>query len=323
MYAAKRYGGMGVRFALIAAAFAALLCQAARADIRSDAVRLLARRVRASGVDPKNITVSGVVVRGYQALLSWDSGKDHGLIGLATADDRWWDALDMVRAGGCWSAQRSYPLAAPRNYPAGYTPADFEPAPDSQTLRSYGLSSDLVSAAAGANDDVHNATGHCNAATYETKPDVRIHPTGGTIHPPMRNFTSGYDITIAYSHNDAGPDATLGQLFARAPTQAEFAPNYQPAPGWGGPDAVCFFDIGLGGAKPVTFERGTAIDIWFPFVLDDRLRYNLSFFSAGKPSGMIFGTLFDNTLHFVLPQFTIDPRDALMAEIDGDVKGSS
>lgn len=314
---------MGVRFALLVAAFAALLSQTARADIRSDAVRLLARRVRASGVDPKNITVSGVVVRGNQALLSWDSGKDHGLMGLVIAEDRWWDALDMVRAAGCWSTQRSYPLVASEKYPDGYAPADFEPAPASETLRSYGLSSDLLSAAAAANDDVRNAKGHCNAATYETKPDVRIHAAGGMIHPPMRNFTSGYDITIAYARNDAAPDATLAQLFARAPTQAEFAPNYPPAPGWGGPDAVCFFDIGVGGAKPVTFERGTAIDIWFPFVLDDQLRYNLSFFSAGKPSGMIFGTLFDNTLHFVLPQFTIDPRDALMAEIDGDVKGST
>jgi hypothetical protein len=313
---------MGVRFVLLFAALAALLGQAARADIRSDAVRLLARRVRASGVDPKNVTVSGVVVRGNQALLSWDSGRKHGLMGLVTSGDRWWDALDMSLAAGCWDAQSAYPLVSAGHYPASYTPADFRPPPTPETLLSYGLSKDLVSAAARANADVRTAAGHCNAATYEVEPDVQIRPGGGTLHSPIRVFTSGYDITIGYSRNDASPDAKLAQLFARAPTQAEFAPNHPPAPGWGGPDAVCFFDIGVGGAKPVTFEPGTTVEVWFPFVLDDQLRYNLSFFSAGKPSGMIFGTLFDNTLHFVLPRFTIDPHDTLMAEIDGDVKGS-
>jgi len=327
---------MGVRVVLLVAAFAAMLCQVARADIRSDAVRLLAKRLRASGADPKNVTVSGVVVRGNQALLSWDSGKGRGLMGLVTSGDRWWDALDLTLRGGCWTTERSYPLVVAGHYPAQYLPADYLPPPDSETLLSQGLSADLVGAAASANADVRDSQTQakkaqhgnlvtlvgCEADTYTVEPDLQIHPAGGKIHPDVRNFTSGYDITIAYSRNDAGPDAKLTQLFARAPTKAEFAPNYLPAPGWGGPDAVCFFDIGLGGAKPVMFERGTAIDIWFPFVLDDRLRYNLSFFSAGKPSGMIFGTVFDNTLHFVLPQFTIDPHDTLMAEIDGDVRGS-
>jgi hypothetical protein len=83
---------------------------------------------------------------------------------------------------------------------------------------------------------------------------------------------------------------------------------------------VCFFDVAVSSSKAVTFDRGTVVDVWFPFVLDDQLRYNLSFVSAGKPSGMIFGTVFDNTVHFVLPAFTLDPREPLMAEIDGDVK---
>jgi hypothetical protein len=312
---------MVLRFVLLAAALAALLGQTARADIRSDAVRLLARRVRASGVDPKNVSLSGVVVRGNQALLSWDSGKDRGLMALVISGDRWWDALDMT--GVCWNTERAYPLVPSEHYPVSYWPGDYEPPPSPDVLRSYGLSADLVSAAAARNDDVRNAKGHCNAATYEVKPDVGFHPAGGTIHPPLRDFTSGYDITIGYSRNDAAPDANLTQLFARAPTQAEFAPDHPPAPGWGGPDAVCFFDIGVGGAKPVTFEPGTTIDVWFPFVLDDRLRYNLSFVSAGKPSGMIFGTAFDNTLHFVLPAFSVEPNAPLMAEIDGDPPGPS
>lgn len=262
---------MGKRFVLLLAIFTALLAQAAHADVRSDAVRLLAQRVRQSGVDPKNIAISGVTVSGNQAVLSWDSGKQHGVMGLVLSADRWWDALDMTNYGGRWFTLRSYPLTPAAAYPD----------------------------------------------------DVAIHPKGGTIHPPVRSFTSGYDITITYAANDAAPNVKPAQLFARAPTLAEFAPSHAPAPGFGGPDAVCFFDLQIAGTKPVTFARGTSIDIWFPFVLDDQLRYNLTFFSADKPSGMIFGTIFDNTLHFVLPQFTLVPDKPLMAEIDGDPKGSS
>ncbi len=74
----------------------------------------------------------------------------------------------------------------------------------------------------------------------------------------------------------------------------------------------------MGGGKPVAFTPGTTIDVWFPFVLDDELRYTLSFFSDDKPSGQIAGTIFDNTLHFVLPAFVMAPGKTLMAEIDGD-----
>jgi len=314
---------MGRRVLLLLAIFTALLAQAARADVRSDAVRLLAQRVRQSGVDPKNIAISGVTVSGNQALLSWDSGKQHGVMGLVLSADRWWDALDMTRYYGCWYTERSYPLTPAAPYPDVYWAEDYEPPPSPEQLHEWGFSKPLTADAATNNLDVRNAKNHCNAAIYPIKPDVRIHPKGGMIHPPARNFTSGYDITIAYAANDAAADAKLTQLFARAPTPAEFAPSHAPAPGFGGPDAVCFFDLQIAGSKPVTFARGTAVDIWFPFVLDDQLRYNLTFFSADKPSGMIFGTIFDNTLHFVLPQFVLVPDKPLMAEIDADPKGSS
>jgi hypothetical protein len=275
---------------LLAALFTALGPLPVHADMKSDAVRLLAHRVRQRGVDPKNIVVSDVVVSGNQALLSWNAGKQRGVMGLLTSADRWWDALDMTASmpETCWQTVVAYPLAELR---------------------------DLVHFA--GDSRLHPAR-TCSDSAPSNTVGAGIQPAGGMIHPPIRRFTSGYDITIAYARNDAAPNVKLTQLFARPPTQAEFAPNHPPAPGWGGPDAVCFFDVGIAGSKPVTFERGTAIDVWFPFVLDDQLRYNLSFMSAGKPSGMIFGSVFDNTLHFVLPAFTIDAREPLMAQIDGD-----
>lgn len=296
---------MGTRIAALVLILTALFAHNARADMRSDAARLLAHRVRQSGADPKNLTIAGIVVVRDRALLSWDSGRQHGVMGLMVSSDRWWDALDMTAGApaACWETDAAYPLVANAPYP-GDAPASEVP-PD-----------------AFPDDARLHPARRCAPSQAAASADLSLHAQGATLHPPRR-FTSGYDFTLAYARNDAAADAKLAQIFARAPTHAEFAPSRPPAPGWGGPDAVCFFDVAVSGTKPVTFAPGTAIDIWFPFVLDDQLRYNLSFMSAGKPSGMIFGTIFDNTLHFVLPAFTLQPGAPLMAEIDGDPKGPS
>jgi hypothetical protein len=200
------------------------------AQIRSEARRLLAHRVRAFGVDPKEAAIADVTVQGDRATLSWNAGGRQGTMDLAYHDDRWW-ATDST------------------------------------------LSS-----------------------------------------------TAGYDLTVHFAANDAGGPVHLTQIYARAPTAAEFLPNHPIAPGWGYSNAVCFFDLAIGGKNTIVFAPGTTIDIWFPFVLDDQLRYTLSFFSNDKPSGLIVGSIFDNTLHFALPQFVMAPDKPFMAEIDGDPK---
>lgn len=223
------------------------------AQLRSEARRLVAREVRASGVDPNDVAISDVVVSGKEATLSWEAGKMHRLMRLSFANDRWWDTT-----------------------------------PD---------------AAQGA------------ASTWQ------ITPQGATIAPP-RELTAGYDMRFAFSANDAPSPVNLTQIYARPPTPAEFLPNHPLAPGWGSADAVCYFDITLGGSKNVTFKPGTVLDVWFPFVLDDQLEYSVNFVSDDKPAGLIRATIFDNTLHVVLPEFTLAPGKPLMAEIDGDPKPS-
>ena len=105
-------------------------------------------------------------------------------------------------------------------------------------------------------------------------------------------------------------------VYARPPTDAEFIPY--PTPAQYVPNAVLYFDLRINGTSPVTFAQGTTIDIWFPFVLDDRLNYDLTIGYADKPIGPIYARAFDNALHFVLPAFTVTPGRALMAEIDGN-----
>jgi hypothetical protein len=54
-------------------------------------------------------------------------------------------------------------------------------------------------------------------------------------------------------------------------------------------------------------------------VLDDTLKYRLSFNGGEDSVGPIVGSIFDNVLHFDLPGFTALPGKELMGEIDGDV----
>ncbi len=82
------------------------------ARVRSDAHRLLAHRVRATG-DPNAVTVSDITIVKDQAVLSWTSGAEHGVMGLVRFLDRWWDALDMERRvsnPSCWSITTTFPL---------------------------------------------------------------------------------------------------------------------------------------------------------------------------------------------------------------------
>ena len=323
---------MGMRFA--AALFTLLLLPAlAQADdsgprgdvnqVRSDARRLLAHRVRLSGVDPSTVKITDVVVVKDQALLSWDSGKQHGVMGLVRYIDRWWDALDKLAAGPrdpCWANTIAFPLTGHDMYTSP---------PDSTSLLAAGLSAELVAAAARYNGDVRSAPSPvlsraknglvkplCEDDIYEIKPDLRVKSGGGTLHPE-RTTMYGYDLSFNFARNDAAQGVKFTQIYGRAPTPGEMLPNPPPPKEWGGSTDIFLFDLMLDGSKPVTFSPGTKVDVWFPFVLDDSLKYRISYYAAKKVSPTISGSIYDNVLHFELPAFTMAPADTLMADVEG------
>lgn len=303
------------------------------ARVRSDAKRLLTYRVRKSGVDPSGITVTDVVTIANQAVLSWDAGNLHGVMGLVYLDDRWWDALDLLadpRNTGCWQPTRAYPLLQPTPYGAPFAGGSLMPPPSSETLLDDGMSKALVDLAAAHNADVMHANAGapmnrpgaavrpgCHADGYEVRPDLRIRNGGAVIHPPFRGWTSGYDLTVKYAPNDAAADSTFASIFVRAPSAAEILPYPVPSSSAGGPTDIAYFNITLDGTKAVTFQSGTTFDIWFPFVLDDTLRYDISYFTNDTSYGPYHGTIYDNVLHFELPALTIVPDKPLKVEISG------
>lgn len=57
---------------------------------------------------------------------------------------------------------------------------------------------------------------------------------------------------------------------------------------------------------------GASIDVWFPYILNPEGRYTLSLAQVSQP---VFATVHDNTLHFTLPAFSVEAREALDGEI--------
>lgn len=275
-------------------------------SIRADAHMLLARRARVAKIDPKNIVISDVVVVADQAVLSWALGTQRGLIGLVRQNNRWWDALDAD--GPAWSIRTAYPL---QPYPSDVRSTR---SVGSDALKARGFSAELAAAALSRNADV--ARLQSNGVRAADPTHIPLNAGGGAAWT-MRQDTSGYEITTRYAKNDAAPGSIFARIYARAPTSAEFLPY--PTPFRYVSDAVMFFDIIIDSPKPVSFDRGTVVDVWFPFNIDESLKYRMSIGGGREPIGPVIGSVFDNVVHFELPGFTALPGKELMGEIDGDV----
>jgi hypothetical protein len=293
--------------------------------LRSDAPRLLAHRARLANIDPKQIAISDVVVVGDQAVLSWDIGTQHGLMGLVRQDNRWWDALDVVRwvsNKSCWSASVHHPIDIQQ-----HTGSNVYGKPSKRDIVSWGLSDSTAAMAGTHNADIvpDRANVPSPSATllrcwagegeiYDAGPGVPIPPSGGPIS--ANDNVDPYQVSITLARNDALPRARITRVYARPPTPAEFLPY--PTPYRIVSDAVMFFDIVVDGPKPVSFQKGTTFDVWFPFVLDDTLKYRIVFSTGEQHIGPIVGSIFDNVVHFEVPGFTALPGKEIMGEIDGD-----
>ena len=281
--------------------------------VRADARVLLAHQARLAGIDPKTTVVSDVVVSKDTALLSWQIGLDRGVMALMRQDDRWWGTFAAVPRKGGWAIQSSAPFSK--------SIGDEIISPlSSSALKRLGIPDDLLLVAVQHNADVSSAPVEKDTVLKLDDPfEIRgeqLQPAGGTV-AAWGSQTAGYAFSMRYTSNDAPAKAEFSQVYGRAPTNAEFLP-YPTPNGFYSSDAAFYFDLTIDATKPVTFASGSRVFVWFPFVLDDTLRYNLTIGFADKPIGPIYATAFDNTLEFELPSFTVTPGKQLMAEIDGD-----
>jgi hypothetical protein len=260
------------------------------ATIRRDLPILLAREVHERGGSPSGVRIDGVVASQGLALAQWHAGNLAAIAEMRFRLGRWW--IDH---------QEPVPI------PAGYYGWGCDNGLSAPFRALVPLAQAHLSAVNGMVERAsQNAAGPRGTALCGVPNDT---PLAGSIALPE----TPYAITIALARNDADPQAGFTGLADRAPALGE---------SWLTPssDAYAFFSGTVDAQHPIHVQAGTAIDVWFPFVLDPSLRYRLSIgTSLDSPVAVdVSGTLANNTLHFILPAFTLQPGEELLGEIDGD-----
>ena len=232
-----------------------------------------------------------VVVSGADALVECYACSSITLIHLHYLYDRWWflghvapSSEELLKA-----ANLPQPLVALAHAHVAMTKKSDEPATQCKVFSCFFTSGE----------------------TYDVRAPAQI--AFDTKLPGFVSGVDGYRLTLAFAPSDGGSGAKLANVESRAPTPAESWTN-RP-----GGNSYFFFSGTVQAPQPVHVQRGTTLDVWFPFVLDTSLTYSLTIGGEGfTPIGPIDGALADNTLHFVLPAFTAPPGVDMMGEIESD-----
>ena len=258
--------------------------------IRHDLPLLLTRDLRAHNISASAVKIDGVAVSGDLAMVQWHAAERSGIVGMELRFGRWW--LD----------QRA-PVGAPIDY-AGYGCAGLQ-APF-QALVPF-AQHHLSAIDAMIVRQMHAPRG--GASGIPDSPTVIY-----TRFPSPTITAAPYEAAITFAKDDVFPDtdASFTDLRGRAPTEAE---------SWltPGGNSYFFFSGTMQSEQLVHVQAGTTVDVWFPFVLDTSLKYSLTIAGHGfKAIGPVEGTLFENSLRFALPAFTLTPGVELMGEIESD-----
>jgi hypothetical protein len=242
------------------------------------------------------IRITGVVIDGNGALAQYDLGVAAEYVAyLERIYDRWWllESFSPFQLTTDNVGERLFKLAA-SNLPAVREAT--EPTPTPFCGKGYacgGLISGVTQVTPGS-PSPRSLTFRDNGVRQRIDWDT-------------------YRAWITPAASDADADATIADIKARKPTQAE---SWANPPGG---NSYFFFSGTVQAKHPVHVQAGTTIEVWFPFVLDPSLRYSLTIAAPNAMSlGPVAGTLKDNTLHFVLPAFTAPPGADLMGEIESN-----
>jgi hypothetical protein len=250
----------------------------------------LATPLRNEHADAGALVIDGIVVSKGLALVEWHADFDAAILQMTYRFGRWW--IDQ---------QTSTPL------PLGIT--------------GWGCGMHLLTSHEAL---VPLADGHLPSITRMLHPPASRGVRGTVMcgapagrrpawSDPHKMQANPYSASLTFASSDAPVDADLDALVGRAPTEAESWAN-QPSG-----NSYFFFSGTVQSPQPVHVQAGTKIDVWFPFVLDTSLKYSLTIGGNGFTAiGPVDGTLADNTLHFVLPAFTVAPGVELMGEIESD-----
>jgi len=118
---------------------------------------------------------------------------------------------------------------------------------------------------------------------------------------------------LRFATNDAPAAARIMHVSGRAPNQSE---------SWiaQGGNSFFFYSGKVESAKPIHVASGTALTIWFPFLLEESRHYSIAITLGNTVVGPVDGVLeaSTNTVQFTLPGFSLPPGVDLSAEVEGD-----
>ncbi len=276
--------------------------------IRHDLPLILKGQLQQPYSTDANVQIEDVVVSGSSALVQWRSASAERVGYLTRRYKTWWLSNELyIGDAGAFTL----------NEHSSYGPTNWFLA------RAFGAPVPLIDLAAESLAAVKTANARptkCGARNAQLVEPCSIGEgifplLSTTLYPGRRAqpliVGDGYQMRLVFASNDAHPDATLVNAASRAPTEAE---------SWMTPggNSYFFFSGTVESDAPIHVSAGTAIDVWFPFLLAPSLYYGLTIAHADKPVGPIDGTLSDNVVHFVLPALTLLPGATLMGEIEGD-----
>jgi len=252
------------------------------------------------------LRISDVVIVGDWAVASYafhtSNAIQTGFLGLHKIDHQWWLLSRAVRGADYVSYMftNAPPLAgAPGSAQIGY-------GPDVPTLERYGFPHNLAVISRDHNAQVAEAqracegspkgrARNCDVETVEYEwYEVHhlISRTGSGIIPDP-GAMGGYDVRLQFAPSDAQPGTEVSDFSGRSPAHAD------------DPGASYFFTLRIQSAHPVNFAGGSALEIWFPHLLDSKTSYVLNLQTdKGGMFDALPGVLQGNILSFALPEFT-------------------
>lgn len=261
--------------------------------IRRDLPIILSHFVRQLDNNPKSLVVDDVAVSGDYALAQWHVHGNAGVDGLVNIYGRWWERMRFFPIPFASWETCSAPLTC--GLGSGLDPA---------SLASVGFPSDFGGFAARYIPATQTKQHQYEVDWY----DASLFG----LDPGLENAfdPDGFELRTKFAPSDA-PRAARFHATGRRPMHGE---------SWDVPqgNGYFFFSLTLDSAIALHVGTGTSVDVSFPFVLDPSKTYSLTLGHADPIVGPLNGTLYDNTLHFVLPAFAVAPGAELMGEIDGD-----
>jgi hypothetical protein len=244
------------------------------AAVRHDLPLLLAASLK-----PTRPTIDWVITDGEDAIATWHVGAVRGLVAMELKSGRWWWRAAATRnpgAHGAWTR-----LLLPGGF-LGSCPTWFKAAPSVQDLLAQGFVNEHL------------------VAILSRRLEPAKPPGGGLLVDcrPVSGFANsmddGYYASFLRNRKDhitvpvalTGRGSTIGPSGHRLSAVTYYA-----------------FDFSESLFELARFRAGATLDVWFPYVLDKRVRYVLYLRNIDPEIVALPGKLENNTLHFTLPAF--------------------